>query len=121
MAKVQYITDESGKVKYAVLPIEEYQHLLITAQSYEDLPYNADHTDNETVPDPVVQLMIAQQVSLLAAWRLYRGLSQYDVAEKLGTTQSAISQLEAQGSKPQKKTRVKLAALYQCRPEQMVL
>lgn len=52
---------------------------------------------------------------------LYRGLSQYDVAEKLGTTQSAVSQWESIDSEPQKKTREQLAILYQCRPEQMIL
>ncbi|MBI3311565.1 MAG: transcriptional regulator, partial [Serratia liquefaciens] len=37
------------------------------------------------------------------------------------TTQSAVSQWEAIDSKPQKKTREKLAKLYHCRPAQMAL
>ena len=76
--------------------------------------------DVETAQE-VVSIMLNQDVSLIAAWRIFRGLSQYDVAEKLGTTQSAVSQWEAPHSKPQKKTREKLAALYRCQPAQMTL
>jgi transcriptional regulator with XRE-family HTH domain len=65
--------------------------------------------------------MIEQEVSLQAAWRIWRGLSQHDVAQQLGTTQSAISQLERIESKPQKKTRERLAKLYGCRPGQLIL
>ncbi|EKN3428992.1 helix-turn-helix domain-containing protein, partial [Yersinia enterocolitica] len=60
-------------------------------------------------------------VSLLAAWRIYRGFSQYEIAKLLGTTQSAVSQWEAVDSRPQKKTREKLAAIYKCRAAQMIL
>ncbi|WP_318655612.1 helix-turn-helix transcriptional regulator [Haemophilus parahaemolyticus] len=36
-----------------------------------------------------------------------------------GLTQSAISQIERKESKPQKKTREKLAKIYNCLPEQL--
>jgi len=65
--------------------------------------------------------MIGQEVSLQAAWRMHGGSCQYDVAEKLGNTRSAISQLERAESNPQKKTRKRLAKLYDCLPEQLVL
>ena len=61
--------------------------------------------------------MFEQEVSLLAAWRIYRRLSQAEVAKHTGLTQSAISQAERKESKPQKKTREKLAKIYQCKPE----
>ena len=41
------------------------------------------------------------------------------VAEMTGLTQSAISQAERKESKPQKKTREKLAKIYNCLPEQL--
>ena len=41
------------------------------------------------------------------------------VAEMAGLTQSAISQAERKESKPQKKTREKLAKIYNCLPEQL--
>ncbi|MCL6364898.1 helix-turn-helix domain-containing protein [Pectobacterium versatile] len=122
MSKPQFINDVNGKPQFVVLPISEYEKLLSNSDSgYEDIPYVADEYDDETVPNDVVEIMFRDDVSLLAAWRIYRGLSQYDVAEKLGTTQSAVSQWEAKDSRPQKKTREKLSGIYHCRPEQMIL
>ncbi|MEI7340797.1 helix-turn-helix transcriptional regulator [Pectobacterium brasiliense] len=122
MSKLQFINDANGKPQFVVLPINEYERLMSDSdEGYEDIPYIADEHDDETVPNDVVEIMFRDDVSLLAAWRIHRGLSQYDVAEKLGTTQSAVSQWEAKDSRPQKKTREKLAELYHCRPEQMTL
>ncbi|GKW43214.1 MULTISPECIES: helix-turn-helix domain-containing protein [Pectobacterium] len=122
MSKPQFINDMNGQPQFVVLPISEYEKLLSDSDSgYEDIPYVADEYDNETVPNDVVEIMFRDDVSLLAAWRIHRGLSQYDVAEKLGTTQSAVSQWEAKDSRPQKKTRAKLSEIYHCRPEQMIL
>ncbi|MBQ4789474.1 helix-turn-helix domain-containing protein [Pectobacterium versatile] len=122
MSKPQFINDVNGKPQFVVLPISEYEKLLSNSDSgYEDIPYVADEYDDETVPNDVVEIMFRDDVSLLAAWRIYRGLSQYDVAEKLGTAQSAVSQWEAKDSRPQKKTREKLSGIYHCRPEQMIL
>lgn len=59
-------------------------------------------------------MMHRENVSLQAAWRILRGLSQREVAAKLGISQSAVSQLEALDSRPQKRTREKLAAIYGC-------
>lgn len=120
MAKLQYINGNDGKPQFVVLPIEEYERL-ISDDDYIDIPYIGSANDHETVPNDVVQIMMRDNISLLAAWRVYRGYSQYDVAEKLGKTQSAISQLEDVNSRPQKKTRVQLAELYDCKPEQLTL
>lgn len=119
MTKLQYIHDSSGKTQFVVLPIAEYERLI--NDGYDDIPYTTDNDDNETVPNDVVQIIAKDDISLLAAWRVYRGLSQYDVAEKLGTTQSAVSQLESAKSRPQKRTREKLAIIYNCRPAQLTL
>lgn len=120
MSKLQYINDAAGKPQFVVLPIAEYEQLT-SDDGWESVPYRAGEHDDATVPHDVVAIMVDQNVSLIAAWRIYRGLSQYDVADKLGTTQSAVSQWEDVDSKPQKKTRQKLAELYNCEPEQMLL
>ncbi|KAF6667278.1 MULTISPECIES: helix-turn-helix domain-containing protein [Pantoea] len=118
----QYIYDESGKPQFVVLPVAEYEKLLSASEGeWESLSAEADEHDDETIPHDVAGIMIEQEVSLQAAWRIYRGMSQHEVAQQLGTTQSAISQLERPDSKPQKKTRERLAKLYACRPEQLIL
>lgn len=129
--KQQYILNEHGKAIFVVVPIDEYNLLqeykaIATSEdedegNFIDIPYTKGDNDNETFPNEVVNIMVAQEVSLLAAWRLYRGLSQSEVATKTGLTQSAISQAERQGSKPQMKTLERLAKVYDCRPTQLYL
>lgn len=64
--------------------------------------------------------MVDEQVSLQAAWRIHKGLSQAEVAQRLGVKQSAISQIEKSG-KPRQVTLDKLAELYGCRVTQLIL
>ncbi|MGX2985767.1 helix-turn-helix domain-containing protein [Ursidibacter sp. B-7004-1] len=91
-------------------------------EQWEEIEVEASETDNsETIPNEIVNIMIDEDVSLLAAWRIYRKLSQYDVAEKTGLTQSAISQAERKESKPQKKTLERLAKIYDCKPSHLTL
>ncbi|MFD1806847.1 helix-turn-helix domain-containing protein [Pasteurella oralis] len=86
-----------------------------------DVPYEASSHDEVTIPHDVLAIMLEQNVSLLAAWRIYRKLSQHDAAKKTGLTQSVISQAEKQNSKPQRKTCERLAKIYHCKPEQLTL
>jgi len=126
---VQIIKDEEGKAQYAVIPYSEYFHMRLAMLEYddedenewEDIPYESDIYDNVGLPGEVCNLMHSEQVSLQAAWRILRGLSQQAVPDKLGISQSAVSQLEAVDSRPQKRTREKLAAIYGCKQEQISL
>lgn len=119
---VQFIKDESGNTQFVVIPVSEYERLVNGNNGqYESIPYQAAEDDDETIPNEVVQIMFDKDISLQAAWREYRGLSQYAVAAALGVKQATISQIEKQDSKPQKKTREKLAKLYGCKPEQLIL
>lgn len=126
---VQLIKDEEGRAQYAVIPYSEYFRMRLAMLEYddedesewEDIPYESDIYDNVGLPGEVCDVMHSENVSLQAAWRIHRGLSQQEVADKLGISQSAVSQLEAVDSRPQKRTREKLAAIYGCRQEQISL
>ncbi|AOF53580.1 transcriptional regulator [Rodentibacter caecimuris] len=123
----RYINDPQGRPEFVILPIAEYEDLLMKASPFddensaewEDIPLGPTEDGAELIPNDVVNIMFNQDVSLLAAWRIYRNLSQAEVAKRTGLTQSAISQAERKESKPQKKTREKLAKIYQCNPEQL--
>lgn len=125
----RYINNEQGTPEFIILPISEYEELLNKATPYdnkdesewEEIQVEKGEDDDTLIPHEVVSIMIDQDISLLAAWRTYRNLSQQEVAEKTGLTQSAISQVERAESKPQKKTREKLASIYQCLPEQLTI
>lgn len=88
---------------------------------WEDIPSEATEFDDVTIPHDVVKIMSEREVSAIAAWRIYRGLTQAQAAEKAGISQAALSQIEKAGTRPQAKTREQFAAIYDCRPEQLVL
>lgn len=85
-------------------------------EEWEDVPYESDEYDDIPLPDSVCDIMHREKVSLQAAWRILRGLSQQEVANKLGISQSAVSQLEAIDSRPQKRTREKLGGNIRLHP-----
>lgn len=129
---VQYIQDSNGKDVFVILSIEDFERLKgsdkygfplddETDDELVDIPVEAGDNDDTEIPHDVISIMVDEQVNLLGAWRIYRGLSQYDVAEKTGLTQSAISQMERRDSKPQKKTLERFAKIYQCDVKQMYL
>lgn len=125
----RYINNSQGQPEFVILPITEYEDLIMkaspfddeNAEEWENIPVEASEDGDKLIPNDVVNIMFEQKVSLLAAWRIYRSLSQAEVAKHTGLTQSAISQAERKESKPQKKTREKLAKIYQCKPEQLEL
>ncbi|MBW7877663.1 MAG: helix-turn-helix transcriptional regulator [Candidatus Cloacimonetes bacterium] len=61
------------------------------------------------IPNEFVGLCIKKGMSLLAAWRTYKGLSQTQLAEAIGISQSAVAQSEKEGAKPRKSTLKKIA------------
>ena len=126
---VQIIKDDKGRPQYAVIPYDEYFRMWLqlvevddeTDDDLEEIEIEHDIYDDVELPGEVCSIMTWQEVSLQAAWRIHRGLSQQEVADKLGISQSAVSQLEAVDSRPQKRTREKLAAIYGCKQEQISL
>jgi len=123
------IRDDKGKAQYVVIPYDEYFRICLqlaeiddeTDADLEDIEYERDIYDEVRLPGEVCEIMDNYNVSLQAAWRILRGLSQQEVADKLGISQSAVSQLESPDSRPQKRTREKLAAIYGCKQEQISL
>ena len=57
--------------------------------------------------------------SLPRAWREHLGLTQKEVAARMGISQAALSQIEAPESKPQRATLEKLAAALDVSLEQL--
>lgn len=123
MGVIQYVYDDKGDCTAAIIPIELYKKMARgtdLAVVYESIPYARSQSDDETIPHEVITLMVENDVSLQAAWRMHRGMSQQNVAEALGVKQSAISNMEKR-LKPQAATRERLAELYHCRVGQLTL
>jgi DNA-binding XRE family transcriptional regulator len=86
------IIHEAGKPKFAVLPIEQFQQLL----AFADM--------EPTIPNTVVQRIFDDKISPVRAWREHLGLTQKDIADRLGITQAAFAQQEKPDAKLRPKT-----------------
>lgn len=118
---IEFITDSAGKRKAAIVPIELFEKLTENAdlaELWEPVPYNAGKNDDAFIPGEVVDISVQKGVTLHAAWRLFRGLTQKQVAEALNITQASVSAME-KSEKPRNLNLQKLAELYDCQPEQL--
>lgn len=91
---VQIINGPDGMPAYVVIPYTEYIK---------------NHPIDDLIPNEVVGYMVRESLSPAAAWRKHLGLSQAEVAARIGISQPAYAQQE-QAAKPRKATRQKIAA-----------
>ena len=90
---VQIINGADGRPAFVVLPYADY----IASRPQQDL-----------VPNEVVGYMVKEGMTAIAAWRRHLDLTQAEVAQRLGISQSAYAQQEA-AERPRKATREKIA------------
>src|SRR3546814_6125342 len=91
-------------VELVTIPRAEYDRLMALVGDDLDGLRAAEEAlaDNARYPAAVVDMILDDGLSPLAAWRRYRGLSQAELAEKAGMSQTGVAALErrpnAQGS-----------------------
>lgn len=93
---VQIINGPDGAPAFVVIPYADYV---------------ATHPREDLVPNEVVGYMVKEGLTAVGAWRKHLGLSQTEVAERIGISQAAYAQQE-QAQKPRKPTREKIAAAF---------
>ena len=123
MANIQFITDSRGKRISAVVPIELFEKLTRDsdiAELYEPVQNETGTSDNVRYPNEGINIRSEKGCTMQAAWRVYRGLTQKQVAEALGIKQSTVSEFE-KSERPRKDNLERLATLYKCSPEQLTL
>jgi DNA-binding XRE family transcriptional regulator len=101
---------QDGKPAFVVIPFDEYVRLF---------PKTARVPEGDAIPHEVVGLTIKKGYTLTRAWREYLGLTQKEVAGRMGITQAALSQMEAGEKRLRKATLVKLAAALGIGAEQL--
>lgn len=101
------IIKQGGKPAFAVVPYDQW--LELTSQNDDDV----------YLPHEVVGIQLLKNCSLVAAWRTHKGLTQAELARRIGVTQAALSQLEKVGSKPQAATLEKVAAALEVKVNQL--
>ena len=108
------IIEQGGKPMFAVIPYEDYL-LAFNRPAVKSVRI----PQGDSIPNDVVNLMFNQKITLVRAWREYLGLTQDEVEEKMGITQSALAQIET-STKPRKATRQKLAEALGINVEQLI-
>ena len=103
---IQILKDAKGKPAFVVIPYAEYLSL-----SKQRAP---------TIPNAVVDKVVNKEMTPLRAWREHLGLTQTEVAQRLGVSQSAYAQQEAK-EPVRKATREKVAKALGIVPEQLAV
>lgn len=106
------IIEQGGKPMFAVIPYEDY--LAAFGNAVISKP-----TIEDAVPHEVMRYVLREDYSLARAWREYLGLTQGEVATKMGISQSALAQMET-STRPRKATRQKLAEALGINVEQLI-
>lgn len=101
------IIEKNGEPLFVLVPYEEYLSLM------------QEKTAGPTIPHEVVERHILEEKSLVRAWREYKGLSQQEMAERMGVSQSAYSQMEKPDASLRQTTLEKIAAALDLHPDQL--
>jgi DNA-binding XRE family transcriptional regulator len=91
----QVIVDKDGKPVFVVVPYDQFRRM------------RGGFTQG-TVPNEVVNLAFDRGASPMAAWREHLGITQAEVAARIGITQAAYAQME-RAKQPRKATLEKVA------------
>ncbi|MDP8079953.1 helix-turn-helix domain-containing protein [Phocoenobacter skyensis] len=109
LTNIQIINNEKGLPAFAVIPYA----------LFEELRENGQKIDFDTaVPKAVVDDVFDNNVTPLRAWRNHLGLSQKEMANRLGISQAGYSKHE-NSEKLTKLTREKMAKVLNITPEQL--
>lgn len=101
----QVIVGADGKPAFVVLPYEQFRRM-------------KGGFTRGAVPNEVVNLSFDRNVSPMAAWREHLGLTQAEVAARIGISQAAYAQMERVG-RPRKATLEKVATAMGLEAEQL--
>ena len=101
------VIKSDGKPMFVVVPYEEYKDLIGLSER------------KVTISHAVVRASVIDGKSRIRAWREYNRLSQTQMAEKMGISQSAYAQMEKPDALPRPATLVKIAAALDLRLDQL--
>ena len=92
------VIEKNGQPEWAVIPYTEYEHLIEAMETLEDIRA-FDETkqriaEGEELVPSTVTYAILDGGNPIRIWRDYRGLTQQQLADKVGISKPYLSQLE---------------------------
>ena len=106
---------DKGKVKFVVLPVDLFENILDRLEDESDL-----QAIREAKKEPLFDQKDAEEyifMNPVRRERLDRGWTQQDLAKRLGVKQSTIAKWERKDAVYRKKTREKLAKVFEINEE----
>jgi len=112
MINYQVITSR-GKPRFAVVEYQTFLKLLeqVEGQKKERSTVQRTRRRKEPTASELTQLM---RIRPIKGWRLFRNLTQSELAEKTGLKQTHVSLMESNKIKPRENTLKKLAEALDC-------
>jgi len=105
------IVSTDGKTTHVLVPIEDYLRIIVQRDvppsGYTFFPYE-------------VSEKTLYGISPLWAWREYLGLTQEEVARRMGITHPVYTQMEQQAEEPHRDILEKAAAAFGIEPGQLI-
>lgn len=101
------VIEKDGKPLLVLVPYQEYMALKLR----ED--------EKVYIPHEVVEKHLLEEKSLIRAWRECKGVSQKEMAGRIGISQAAYSQMEKPGAKLRKASKQKIAEALGVAQEQL--
>ena len=106
------IINQGGKPAFAVIPYDEYLELMAQTGARSD--------EEVLLPHEVVKLSTLGGMSLIRAWREHLGLTQGEIARRMGISQPAYAKFEAKDAQPRVVTCKRIAEAMGVEWEQLM-
>ncbi len=87
---------EKNSQKFVLVPVEQYNQFLADLEMLKDVRdfREAKAVDEETIPDEVVNRLILDEENPIKVYREYRGLTQKQLADKIGIQRGYLAEIE---------------------------
>lgn len=103
---IQILNDAQGQPAFVVIPYADY----MAQQGRADA--DADPHDNDLIPNEIARRIFTDGMSPARAWREHLGLTQKEVATRMGVSQPTYNDMESGERKLRKASREKIAAAF---------
>ena len=93
---MNFETVERNSQKFVLVPIEQYNQLLADLEMLKDVRdfRAAKAVDEETFPGEVINRLILNEENPIKVYREHRGLTQKQLADKIGVQRPYLAEIE---------------------------